>query len=251
MSGSNATFRTFRFKTMTTATSTAFLQEGENNEDAEMDRDTKKGHLKRNFFSFLDCFGSSVCGYSRFNESRKGQQMFSNACTVSDEAFAILLLRKNWKTWEKRAMDLASQENRTVLVEMTEAAINAEDETENVLPVYASNKTNKKFQGWHFSAISEYNDHFNNVRAARATETRKEFEKEFQHIKSSAYTCSWREPTIPSLSNTNTVYDSAVPCNELNVVSDWSSRSNDAFSDVSMTQDSHDTTDTPTSTAAV
>ena len=44
------------------------------------------------------------------------------------------------------------------------------------------------------------------------------------------------------------------PCNELSVVvvSDSSSSSTiNHFSDISMTQDSHDTTDTPTSPAAV
>ena len=70
--------------------------------------------------------------------------------------------------------------------------------------------------------------------------------------KSSAYTCSWREPpTIPSLPNTSLVFASVAPCNELNVVSDWSSGSNDAVSDFTLTQDSHDTTDTHTNTAAV
>jgi len=201
----------------------------------------------------MDCFGSSVCGYSRFNETKKGQQLFSNACTVSDEAFAILLLQKNWNTWEKRALDdvCTSQENRRI-IEMTETVTDAEDETDDILPVYASNKTNKKFQGWRHSAISEYNQHFNNVQAARKTVTRKAFEKEFQQSKSSAYTCSWREPTIPSLPNTSTVFASVAPCNELNVVSDWSSGSNDPLSDFTLTQDSHDTTNTLTSnTAAV
>jgi len=40
---------------------------------------------------------------------------------------------------------------------------------------YASNKTNKtnkKFQGWHLNAIRKYNQHFENVQLARANETR-------------------------------------------------------------------------------
>ena len=249
--GLNAICRTFKIKTMTTATSTAFLQQGENNEDDGMDVNTKKGLMKHNFFFFMDCFGSSVCGYSRFNETKKGQQLFSNACTVSDEAFAILLLRKNWNTWEKRALDdvCTSEENRVILETRD---TDTEDEADDILPVYASNKTNKKFQGWHLSAITEYNQHFNNVQAARKTGTRKAFEKEYQQSKSSAYTCSWREPpTIPSLPNTSLVFASVAPCNELNVVSDWSSGSNDAVSDFTLTQDSHDTTDTHTNTAAV
>ena len=134
---------------------------------------------------------------------------------------------------------------------MTETVTDAEDEIDDILPVYASNKTNKKFQGWCHSAITEYNQHFNNVQAARDTATRKAFEKEFQQSKSSAYTCSWRETTIPSLPNTSTVFASVAPCNELNVVSDWSSGSNDAVSDFTLTQDSHDTTNTLTNTAAV
>ena len=38
----NVTFYTFQFKTMTTATSTAFLPEDENDEDTAMDENTKK-----------------------------------------------------------------------------------------------------------------------------------------------------------------------------------------------------------------
>jgi len=61
---------------MTNATSTAFLPKDENYEDIAMNETTKKSLLKQIFF-FLDCFGSSGCRYSGFNESRKVQNLFS------------------------------------------------------------------------------------------------------------------------------------------------------------------------------
>jgi len=98
--------------------------------------------LKQTFF-FLDCFGSSVCGYSRFNESRKGQIFFSNSCTISDEAFAILFLQNNWKTWVQHALDVRTTDENRRILEWVDAVLDLEKETDVILPEYASNKTNK------------------------------------------------------------------------------------------------------------
>ena len=61
--------------------------------------------------------------------------------------------------------------------------IDQEKTKDVILPEYASNNTNKKFQGWHLDAIKEYNHHFENVQTARATETRKDVENEYQQSK--------------------------------------------------------------------
>jgi len=44
--------------------------------------------------------------------------LFSGAFTFSEEAFAILLLGKNWKTWVGQALDAhTSDENKKILEE--------------------------------------------------------------------------------------------------------------------------------------
>jgi len=107
---------------------------------------TQKKPLEVIFF-FLDCFGSSVCGCIRFNDSKKGQKLFSNSCTISDRAFAILPLQKNWKTWVHHTLNVRTADENRRLLELGETVIDQEkEETDVILPEYANNKTNKKFQ---------------------------------------------------------------------------------------------------------
>jgi len=171
--------------------------------------------------------------------------LFSHSCTISDEAFAILLLRKNWKTWSKNVLKANMCQGLLGLVQ--------DDATDNqhLSEEYTSNKTNKKFRGWKVKAIKEYNDLFTNVQSARSTETRKDFEKEYKLHKSSA--CALRESTAPSEQPSFAAFDTLVPRNELNAVaiSDSSNSSTNHFSEGSLTRDSQDTIDSLTNTAAV
>jgi hypothetical protein len=235
------TFPTFQLDFVSKATSTAFLLEDENDEDNSVVK-----NLKENFFYFLDCFGSSICGYSNFNESKKGQNLFSLSCTVSDEAFAILLLRKNWNRWSKKVLKDNLCQGRLGLVQ------DDASDNQHLSEEYASNKTNKKFRGWTVKAIKEYNELFTNVQSARSTGTRIALEKEYKLHKSSA--CALIESTTPSEQPSFAGFETLEPRNELNAVaiSDSSSSSTNHFSDVSMTQGSQDTIDSlTTNTAAV
>ena len=173
--------------------------------------------MKRTFF-FLNSFGSSICGYSRFNKSKKGQKLFSGA---------------NWKTWVDRALDVHTSDKNEKILALAESVI--QQETVAVLSAYASNKINKKFQGWNADAMSEYNELFQKVQDARKCSTRKEFEKEYLHGKCHPYDNA-QESTSLSASYAEASF--VPPCNELSivVVSDSSIRSTDHFSDVSTTQ---------------
>jgi len=101
-----------------------------------------------------------ICGYSNFKDSKKAQKLFSDSCTVSDEAFAMLLLRKNWKTWSKRVLDVNIRRDYVSFLNLVQDVTDNEHLTEDILSEYASNKTNKKFHGWFLKAINEYNELF-------------------------------------------------------------------------------------------
>ena len=125
------------------------------------------------FYFFLNTFGSAICGYDKFCDSMKQQMLFSEVCTVSDEAFGILVLKKNWNTWLQYMSGNVSSENREIL--MFHSAVCEE---------YATNKTNKKFSGWNVEALKEFTSIALDVKRSRNTPSRKELELKYKNSKS-------------------------------------------------------------------
>ena len=99
--------------------------------------------------------------------------LFSEVCTVSDEAFGILVLKKNWNTWLDYMSGNVTPENRQIL--MFHSAVCEE---------YATNKTNRKFSGWNVDALKEFTNIALDVKRSRNTQSRKKLELKYKNSKS-------------------------------------------------------------------
>ena len=110
------------------------------------------------FFYFADKFLDGVAGRKAYKKN-KTWALISDTVTISDEAFALLVLENNWDKWQKQY-----QANRAV-------------------PMNGKYTTTwggaKKFEGWPLQATKCYNELYIRVKKDRRNETALEVEQQF------------------------------------------------------------------------
>ena len=79
-------------------------------------------------------------GKKKFDKKKQCSVLFSDICTVSDEAFGRLTIERCWDTWTKECEQKQIQPN-----------------VKN-LSTYTTNKTNKRFGGWSSVGMKRYDD---------------------------------------------------------------------------------------------
>ena len=115
------------------------------------------------FFYFCNAILECVAGKKEWKQ-QKNKQLISGSCvTVTDEAFALLLMVNSWEKFEYMA-DNPEMENKTEVPETR----------------YTEKKgRNRKMQGWSSEGIDKFNNLCVSVMADRESEEGKMFEKEF------------------------------------------------------------------------
>ena len=79
-------------------------------------------------------------GKKKFDKKQQCSVLFSDICTVSDEAFGRLTIERCWDTWTKECEQKQIQPN-----------------VKN-LSIYTTNKTNKRFGGWSSAGMKRYDE---------------------------------------------------------------------------------------------
>ena len=152
------------------------------------------------FNLFLEQFGKCLAGVAVYGNEERANKRFSEKITISDEAFGIFTLERNWDVWA------------------------SEEDTGNKQPMrsgeYTEKNTNKKFSGWTREGMERYSEIAKRIRKVRKTQGRKDLEDKFK-IKAE------KENTSYSMRGSNMILDdtmmvsgkSMVPYNDINPVS--------------------------------
>ena len=130
------------------------------------------------FNLFLDTFGETISGFKEFSDYNKQIRLFSETCTVSDEAIVLFFLEKNWDKWSNDIGEM-SQVNQEV-IELTDKH---QVERANNHIIYTKKHSNKKFGGWTPEGIERYNKITQLVFCARQTQVRKRLERAYKNLK--------------------------------------------------------------------
>ena len=125
---------------------------------------TMKGDGKFPFFFFCNRILECVAGKKKF-KAEKSKVLISNSCaSVSDEAFALLLMVNGWDKF-----DFLSDQSK-------------KDGDEDTPPTMFTEKKgrNRKLKGWSSEGIDKYNKLCHHVKKDRESEQGKMFEVEFK-----------------------------------------------------------------------
>ena len=145
-------------------------EDGESQDITKMEQDA--------FNLFLDTFGETISGFKEFSDYNKQISLFSETCTVSDEAIVLFFLKKNWDKWSNDIGEM-SQVNQEV-IELTDKH---QVERANNHIIYTKKHSNKKFGGWTPEGIERYNEITYLVFCARQTQVRKRLERAYKNMK--------------------------------------------------------------------
>ena len=138
---------TFCFITLTTPSKSS-----ENTDDYDLCCET--------FNLFLEQFGKCLAGVAVYGNEERANKRFSDKITISDEAFCIFTLERNWDVWA------------------------SEVDTGNKQPMrsgdYTEKNTNKKYSGWTREGMDRYSELAKKIRKVRKTQGRKDLEDKFK-----------------------------------------------------------------------
>ena len=129
---------------------------------------TKGGEMngpgKHPFYFFCNHILECVAGKKKWKAEKSTTRVSKSCATVSDEAFALLLMVNSWDKFEFMSADSNL------------------DSVKDVVPstMFTEKKgRNRKLQGWTLEGIDKYNKLCEHVKKDRASEEGKLFEKEF------------------------------------------------------------------------
>ena len=126
-----------------------------------------ENHLTKKvaYFFFIEHLLECVAGKKEWKKD-KWSCKISNVVSVSDEAFALLLLSNSWEVFKEYAVVKASQEmSGTKLV---------------AKPKYTSKRGgSRRFEGWTRAGIAEYNTLCQRIVQDRNSDMGEQFESEF------------------------------------------------------------------------
>jgi hypothetical protein len=112
---------------------------------------------EKDWFWFADKVLQCVAGRRGWGKE-KTMKILSESVTVSDEAFALLILVNNWDKWMAEHNSLARK----------------------IDALYTSStQGNKKFSGWSDAGIQKYNKLFDQIEKDRSSDQRREMEEKF------------------------------------------------------------------------
>ena len=183
-------------------------EDGESQDITEMEQDA--------FNLFLDTFGETISGFKEFSDYNKQISLFSETCTISDEAIVLFFLEKNWDKWSNEIGDMSQVDQE--VIELTDKH---QVERANNHIIYTKKHSNKKFGGWTPEGIDRYNAITNLVFCARKTKVRKRMERAYKNMK--VLTNEDLRPAIEQCAKVDQMIKALpVPYNDLGEESDYS-----------------------------
>lgn len=133
-------------------TLTAPSKSSENTDDYDLHCET--------FNLFLEQFGKCLAGVAVYGNAERANKRFSEKITISDEAFGIFTLERNWDVW-------ASEEDTGSKQPMRSGE-------------YTEKNTNKKFSGWTREGMDRFSEIAKRIKKVRKTQGRKDLEDKFK-----------------------------------------------------------------------
>jgi hypothetical protein len=119
---------------------------------------------KAAYFFFLEHILECVAGKKEWKKDKYSSKV-SEAVTVSDEAFALLLLDNSWDVFQEHASQGGREENKTKII---------------TKPKYTGKRGgSKRFEGWSREGIVMYNTLCQDIVADRRSALGEEFEIDF------------------------------------------------------------------------
>ena len=127
------------------------------------------------FYVFCDNFLSWVCGRNLWKK-RWTVETVSQIATVSDEAFALLLLENSWKKWTAEGRNEEDGEDE-----------NSVDTEGNQTRWTKNGRSAVMYKGWSREGIERFNELYSIVMEDRKTERGKKVEAEYRDARNEEY----------------------------------------------------------------